>query len=59
MVQKLFSVCHPYQRLHILETILPEFCELIKNKQGTHTIQAFISYFSLHEEFTIVSFQLR
>jgi hypothetical protein len=49
MVQKLFIVCSPLQRLAILNLILPQLCELVRNKQGTHTIQAFISYFTLPE----------
>ena len=59
MIQKLFFVCHPFQRLEILQEILPSFCDLIKNKQGTHTLQAFISYFTIHEEFTLVILQIR
>lgn len=43
MVQKLFKVCSPRQRLDILQTIMPSLCDLAKNKQGTHTIQAFVS----------------
>jgi len=42
MVQKLFKVCSPYQRLDLLQTILPSLNDLVRNKQGTHTIQAFI-----------------
>lgn len=59
MVQRLFIVCSPQQRLDVLQTILPSLGELIRNKQGTHTIQAFISKFTLHEEYELVAMQLR
>ena len=49
MVQKLFTVCNVQQRLDILQTIMPSLCDLIRNKQGTHTIQSFITYFTHHE----------
>ena len=49
MVQKLFTVCNVQHRLAILETIMPSLGDLIRNKQGTHTIQAFISQFTHHE----------
>jgi hypothetical protein len=38
---------------------MPNFCDLIRNKQGTHTLQAFISHFSLNEEYTMVILQIR
>ena len=58
MVQKLFRVAHPNQRLAILQMILSSLCELIKNKQGTHTIQSFIEYFSIPEEYSIICHQI-
>ena len=45
------TVCIPYQRLHILEVIANDLPELVKNKQGTHTLQSFIGLFTLPEEF--------
>ncbi len=59
MIQKLFSVSNSAQRLRILESIQPNFCELIKNKQGTHTLQAFIDNFTCAEEFSFVSMEIR
>ena len=54
MVQKLFTVCNVQQRLDILQTIMPSLGDLIRNKQGTHTIQSFISQFTHHEEYSLV-----
>ena len=59
MIQKLFFVCNPLQRLEILQEVLPSLCDLIKNKQGTHTLQAFVTYFSTYEEYTFVILQIR
>lgn len=58
MVQKLFTVCSPFQRYYILQTILPFLSQLVKNKQGTHTIQAFLSQFTLNEQFSLVSLEI-
>jgi len=58
MVQKLFKVCTSMQRLEILQTIMPNMCELVRNKQGTHTIQAFLSEFQLPEEYHLVFLQI-
>jgi len=58
MVQKLFTVYNVQQRLEILQIIMPSLCDLIRNKQGTHTIQAFISQFTHHEEYSLVVVQL-
>ena len=58
MVQKLFKVCSPYQRIDLLQAILPSLSELVRNKQGTHTIQAFIENFTLNEEYTLVIMQI-
>jgi hypothetical protein len=59
MIQKLFAVCNPLQRLEIMQEVLPSFCDLIRNKQGTHTLQAFINFFSTYEEYTLVILQIR
>jgi hypothetical protein len=48
MVQKLFTVCSPIQRVQILQIISSKLPELARNKQGTHTIQAFITQFTLN-----------
>ena len=45
MIQKLFKVCTARQRVEILQKIMPSLCDLVKNKQGTHTIQAFLTEF--------------
>lgn len=58
MVQKLFTVCSPLQRLHVLQLIQPQLSELAKNKQGTHTIQAFINSFTLNEEYSLISIEI-
>jgi hypothetical protein len=46
MVQKLFSVCNFNQRLKIMQRIHEEICPIVRNKQGTHTIQALIKLFT-------------
>lgn len=51
MVQKLFTVCSDYQRIEILQMIYCSIGEIVRNKQGTHTLQAFVGFFTLHEEF--------
>ncbi len=48
MIQRLFKVCSPLQRLAILQQISPKLIELAKIKQGTHTIQFFIEHFTLN-----------
>ena len=48
MVQKMFTVCPPIQRLQIIQLITPDINEIARNKQGTHTIQAFITQFTLN-----------
>lgn len=58
MIQKLFTVCSPSQRISILQEIMPSFVELVKNKQGTHTIQAFLNYFTVDQEYWLVSHQI-
>ena len=42
-------VCNADQRLEVLQMILPNLCEIIRNKQGTHTIQKFIEEFRLQD----------
>jgi hypothetical protein len=49
MTQKLFKICSPNQRLSILKKLYPYIPGLVRNKQGTHTIQAFISFLVLNE----------
>ena len=49
MMQRLFMVCNADQRLEVLQLILPNLCEIIRNKQGTHTIQKFIEEFRLQD----------
>jgi hypothetical protein len=48
MTQKLFQVCSPNQRIFILTKLYPLISGLVRNKQGTHTIQAFISLLTLN-----------
>lgn len=48
MTQKLFQVCSPNQRLFILGKLFPEMPALVRNKQGTHTIQAFVNLLTLN-----------
>lgn len=48
MTQKLFQVCSPNQRIFILTKLYPQIPSLVRNKQGTHTIQAFISLLTLN-----------
>jgi hypothetical protein len=58
MMQKLFAVCKPLQRLELLQLVIPSLCEVARNKQGTHTIQAFLDCFTLSEEYSLVSMQI-
>ena len=58
MVQKLFTVCSASQRVELLQVLAPQLGEVVRNKQGTHTVQAFISHFSLPEEFGLLCSQL-
>ena len=59
MVQKLYKVSGTKHRLAILEIIKPYLSDLVKNKQGTHTIQAFISQFVTHEEYSLIAIELQ
>lgn len=59
MTQKLFSVCSLPQRLRILNILTKNIPDIAKNKQGTHTLQAFIALFITHEEYTIMCEQLK
>jgi hypothetical protein len=59
MTQKLFSVCSLEQRLRILNILAKDIPDIAKNKQGTHTIQAFIALFTCEEEFLIMSEQIK
>ncbi len=49
MTQKLFSVCSLTQRLRLLNIIAKDISNIAKNKQGTHTIQAFVALFTNSE----------
>lgn len=50
MVQELFKVSLPQQRLAILGKLYPDIPRLVRNKQGTHTVQAFLDYLQESEE---------
>lgn len=43
--QKLFKVCNPDLRFRLLLRISQDIPTLICNKQGTHTLQAFVRFF--------------
>jgi hypothetical protein len=58
MMQKLFAVCKPLQRLELLQLVIPNLCEVARNKKGTHTVQAFLDCFTLSEEYSLVSMQI-
>ncbi len=45
-LQRLFNVCTPKQRLLILSELQTNIMEIAKNKQGTYTIQTFITSFT-------------
>ena len=45
MMQKLFGVCTPQQRNKIMRELALHIPNIVKNKQGTHTIQTFIGLF--------------
>ena len=45
MMQKLFLFSTSHQRAIILEKLSQNLPKIVKNKQGTHTIQAFIQIF--------------
>jgi len=46
MVQKLFSVCTYTQRLKVMQRLHEDISNIVRNKQGTHTIQALIKFFT-------------
>lgn len=46
MVQKLFSVCSYTQRLKVMQRLHEEIADIVRNKQGTHTIQALVKFFT-------------
>lgn len=46
------------QRLQLLQLLLGQVCELVRNKQGTHTLQAYLDHCSLPEEYSLISIQL-
>lgn len=55
MVQKLFQVSLPPQRILILTKLYPDIPELVKNKQGTHTVQTFLDYLqNSHELYQLI-----
>lgn len=58
MAQKLFAVCEDVQRLYLLQLIGSSLPDLIRTKQGTHTLQAFMKSFRVAEEFEWVAYQL-
>jgi hypothetical protein len=43
MIQKLFQVCLPEHRYRLMRKLAPEMPIVVKKKQGTHTIQYFLS----------------
>ena len=54
MVQKLFSVCNYNQRLKVMQRLHEDISNIVRNKQGTHTIQALIKFFTNDEEFKLM-----
>lgn len=54
MTQKLFQMCSPSQRLMILKKLYLQIPNLVRNKQGTHTIQLFVSFLTLPEELELI-----
>jgi hypothetical protein len=46
MVQKLFSVCTMPQRLKIIQRLMKDIPAIVRNKQGTHSIQTLIGLFT-------------
>ena len=59
MTQKLFNVCSLPQRLKVLGLISHQIPTIVKNKQGTHTLQAFIALFTTEEEFAFMAESLK
>lgn len=54
MMQKLFGLCDRAQRMFLLRQLGPELPNLAKNKQGTHTLQAFSALLSGEDEWNVV-----
>jgi hypothetical protein len=54
MTQKLFKVSTPAQRLLILNKLFAYLPGLVKNKQGTHTIQAYLDTLINPEELQLI-----
>ncbi len=54
MVQKLFSVCNYTQRLKVMQRLHEDIANIVRNKQGTHTIQALLKFFTNDEEYKLM-----
>lgn len=58
-MQKLFTLCNPMQRTFILEKISSNIPMIVKNKQGTHTLQTLIAMLTQEEEYCLVVESIR
>lgn len=54
MMQKLFTLCNASQRTFILDKISSNLPMIVKNKQGTHTLQTLIALLTQEEEYSLV-----
>lgn len=58
-MQKLFTLCNPMQRTFILDKLSSNIPIIVKNKQGTHTLQTLIALLTQEEEYRIVVESIR
>lgn len=54
MMQKLFTICNTQQRVFILDKLVGSIPMLVKNKQGTHTLQSLVALLTQEEEHCMV-----
>ncbi len=59
MMQKLFTICNIQQRCFILEKLSSSIPMLVKNKQGTHTLQTLIALLTQEEEHCMLAETIR
>lgn len=54
MMQKLFTICNTQQRMFILQKLTGSIPMLVKNKQGTHTLQTLVTLLTQEEEHCLI-----
>jgi len=54
MMQKLFTICNTQQRMFILQKLAGSIPMLVRNKQGTHTLQTLVALLTQEDEHCLV-----